>query len=80
LSSEYPAACGGDPLFTPEVDPAVYNQETFKVFENLKNQGVNLKIESFSKSENIPHDSIDPRNKDGKIDIVYPKILEWIGE
>ncbi len=26
----------------------------------------------------VPHDAIDPKQKDAKIDIVYPQLLEWL--
>jgi len=65
-------------LITSEIDQAVDNSLAVAVFDSLKAQAKITQTHFFTKTDNIPHDSIDPRNTAGNTAFVYPKVLEWI--
>ena len=65
-------------LVTSDIDKAVDNNLSKIVFEKLQSGGKITQTHVFNSQDNIPHYSIDPRNKAGNIKLTYPKIIAWL--
>jgi carboxylesterase len=66
-------------LVTNDNDPSVNNAVVAEFEQMWRDHGdENLVVFSFAKSLNLPHDLISTTRQGGRIDLVYPKLLELI--
>lgn len=59
-------------------DHAVNNALTRKIAETWANQGAMVEVHEFDQSLQLGHDLIDPFRSDQKVDVVYPRLMEWM--
>lgn len=59
-------------------DGAVDNNVTLDVVENWRRQGANVEVYEFPAELKLNHDLIDPDQPEGRIEVVYPKLVELI--
>jgi len=74
-----PPVAGAIRVITNESDRSVLNAFTDQVVACWKRQGYQtVSAFTFEASLNLEHDLIDPTQKYQSVDIVYPKLVEWI--
>jgi carboxylesterase len=59
-------------------DHAVNNALTRKIAHAWSAHGASVQIHEFDDSQQLGHDLIDPDRSDQKVDIVYPRLMEWM--
>lgn len=65
-------------IVTNANDKSVDNDVTAQVIKTWQAHGANLSTYEFPKDLRLGHDMIDPTEPNGKIDVVYPKLIELI--
>lgn len=59
-------------------DHAVNNALTRKIANTWSAHGAAVQIHEFDGSQQLGHDLIDPFRSDQKVDVVYPRLMEWM--
>ena len=66
-------------VVTTAIDPAANNAVTARLVENWQSHRP-VEVYQFPKEQAVPHDFIDPHQPDGKVSLVYPKLIELFGK
>lgn len=60
-------------------DSSVNNEFTLDFVKIWQAHAANVTIQEFDASLGLGHDLIDPNQSDQRIDVVYPRLIEWAG-
>jgi dienelactone hydrolase len=72
-------ACGTIAVVTTAADAAVSNVFTERLVSAWKaKKPAAVETYQFPKSENVPHDFIDPRQANQQVANVYPRLIQWM--
>jgi carboxylesterase len=67
-------------VITNANDHDVNNEVTAQMAQLWRKDGARLATEEFEAELYLPHDIIDPNQKGRKIDVVYPRLIDWISK
>ena len=75
-----PPAAGSLVVVTNGNEPSVSNPLVAEVVSNWQKRGAKIKTYEFDAGLKLPHDLIDPSQTEGKIEVVYPKLIEIVSQ
>ena len=67
-------------ILTTAKDDTANNHTTESLVNHWRQAGADVATYQFDASQNIPHNSVDPAADAAKKQLVYDKILEFLGE
>lgn len=75
-----PPKARGLAVVTNASEPRLDNRFTYQLIESWRHGGATVGTYEFSASAHLPHDLIDPANKEQNIELVYPVVTRFIEE